>query len=100
MGGGVARRGGGVKSPSPPSRSGYRHSPSAPERRGDMTGNRLKTLLLLAALTALVLFIGQAIGGRGGLMFAILFSGVLNFVSYLGSDKIVLPMYEAREVHG
>ena len=63
-----------------------------------MTGNRLKTLLLLAALTALVLFIGQAIGGRGGLMIAILFAGVMNFVSYWWSDKIVLRMYHAQEV--
>jgi len=63
-----------------------------------MTGNRLKTLLLLAALTALVLFIGQAIGGRGGLMIAILLAGVMNFVSYWWSDKIVLRMYHAQEV--
>ena len=63
-----------------------------------MTGNRLKTLLLLAALTALVLFIGQAIGGRGGLMIAIVLAGVMNFVSYWWSDKIVLRMYHAQEV--
>jgi heat shock protein HtpX len=63
-----------------------------------MTGNRLKTLLLLAALTALVLFIGQAIGGRGGLMMAIVFACLMNFVSYWWSDKIVLRMYHAQEV--
>jgi len=63
-----------------------------------MTGNRLKTLLLLAALTALVLFIGQAIGGRGGLMIAIVLAGAMNFVSYWWSDKIVLRMYHAQEV--
>src|SRR5262245_9767567 len=63
-----------------------------------MTGNRLKTLLLLAALTALVLFIGQALGGVGGLILAILFAGVMNFVSYWWSDKIVLRMYHAQEV--
>lgn len=64
-----------------------------------MTGNRLKTVILLAALTALVLFIGQAIGGRGGLMLAVLLAGVMNFVSYWWSDKIVLRMYHAQEVN-
>jgi len=64
-----------------------------------MTGiNRLKTLFLLAALTALVLFIGQAIGGQTGLMIAIVMAGVMNFVSYWWSDKIVLRMYHAEEV--
>jgi len=64
-----------------------------------MTGiNRLKSLLLLAALTALVLFIGQAIGGQAGLLIAIVLAGVMNFVSYWWSDKIVLRMYHAEEV--
>jgi len=43
--------------------------------------NRLKTLVLLAALTALLLLVGQALGGRGGLMFALVFAGVMNFAS-------------------
>ncbi|MGH9939022.1 MAG: zinc metalloprotease HtpX [Blastocatellia bacterium] len=64
-----------------------------------MTGiNRLKSLLLLAALTAMVLFIGQAIGGQTGLLIAIVLAGVMNFVSYWWSDKIVLRMYHAEEV--
>jgi len=63
-----------------------------------MTGsNRLKTFMLLAALTALVLFIGQAIGGQTGLLIAIVMAGVMNFVSYWWSDKIVLRMYHAQE---
>jgi heat shock protein HtpX len=60
--------------------------------------NRLKSFLLLAALTALVLFIGQAIGGRGGLMLAIVVAAGMNFVSYWWSDKIVLRMYNAQEI--
>jgi heat shock protein HtpX len=60
--------------------------------------NRIKTLLLLAALTALFLFIGQAIGGQTGLIIALLIAGVMNFASYWWSDKIVLRMYNAREV--
>ena len=64
-----------------------------------MTGmNRTKTFLLLAALTALFLFIGQAIGGRGGLVIALLFAAGMNFASYWFSDKIVLRMYNAQEV--
>jgi heat shock protein HtpX len=60
--------------------------------------NRTKTFLLLAALTALFLFIGQAIGGQGGLIIAILIAGAMNFVSYWWSDKIVLRMYHAQEI--
>ena len=58
----------------------------------------IEDFVLLAALTALVLFIGQAIGGRGGLMMAIVLAGGMNFVSYWWSDKIVLRMYHAQEV--
>ncbi|MHB0968261.1 MAG: zinc metalloprotease HtpX [Thermoanaerobaculia bacterium] len=60
--------------------------------------NRLKTAALLALLTALVLFVGMAIGGRQGLVIAFVFAGVMNFVSYWWSDKIVLRMHGAREV--
>ena len=60
--------------------------------------NRLKTMLLLATLTALLLMVGQALGGRGGLMIALVFAGVMNFASYWWSDKIVLRMYGAQEV--
>lgn len=60
--------------------------------------NRIKTVMLLAALTALFLFIGQALGGRTGLVVAIVFAGVMNFASYWWSDKIVLRMYGAQEI--
>ena len=55
-------------------------------------------MVLLAALTALVLFLGQALGGRGGLLVALIFAGGMNFASYWWSDKIVLRMYNAQEV--
>ncbi len=58
--------------------------------------NRFKTTLLLAALTALLLFIGQSLGGRSGLMMALTFALVLNFGAYWFSDKIVLRMYGAQ----
>lgn len=60
--------------------------------------NQIKTMLLLATLTALFLLVGQALGGRGGLMIALIFAGVMNFVAYWWSDKIVLRMYGAQEV--
>ncbi|HKX30141.1 MAG TPA: zinc metalloprotease HtpX [Blastocatellia bacterium] len=60
--------------------------------------NRTKSLLLLAALTALFLIIGQAIGGQVGLILALLLAGGMNFFSYWYSDKIVLRMYNAQEV--
>jgi heat shock protein HtpX len=60
--------------------------------------NTLKTTVLLAALSALLLFIGEALGGAQGLVLAFVFAVVTNFVSYFYSDKIVLRMYSAREV--
>lgn len=60
--------------------------------------NRTKTLLLLASLTALFLFVGQAMGGRGGLLFAGVFAAAMNLGAYWFSDKIVLRMYNAQEV--
>jgi heat shock protein HtpX len=58
----------------------------------------MKTMMLLAALTALFLWIGQALGGQNGLIIALLLAGVMNFVSYWFSDKIVLKMYRAQPV--
>lgn len=60
--------------------------------------SQIKTGLLLGLLTAIVLLIGQAIGGRGGLMLAFLFALVMNVGSYWFSDRIVLSMYRAREL--
>ena len=60
--------------------------------------NRLKTFILLAALTALILAIGQMIGGRGGMMLALIFAAVMNLGSYWFSDRIVLAMYHAQPV--
>jgi len=60
--------------------------------------NVLKTALLLGALTALLMFIGEALGGGQGLIVGFFFAVVMNFGSYWFSDKIVLSMYRAREV--
>lgn len=50
------------------------------------------------SLTLILLFIGGAIGGRNGAMFALIFSILMNMFSYWNSDKIVLKMYKAKEV--
>jgi heat shock protein HtpX len=63
-----------------------------------MTTNVVKTALLLGVLSALLLFIGQALGGAQGLVIGFGFAVVANFVSYWFSDKIVLRMYGAQEV--
>ena len=60
--------------------------------------SQLKTALLLGLLTALVLFIGQAMGGRSGLYVAFVFALIMNVGSYWFSDRIVLSMYRAREL--
>jgi len=60
--------------------------------------NRMKTAMLLAALTALMLYAGQALGGGNGLVLAVILAGAMNFGAYWWSDKIVLRMYGAHEV--
>jgi heat shock protein HtpX len=60
--------------------------------------NRFKTAVLLTALTLLLVAMGGAIGGRGGMMFAFFIACAMNFFSYWFSDKIVLRMYGAQEI--
>ncbi len=60
--------------------------------------NTLKTFILLAGLTALLMTIGNAIGGRNGLMLALTIAAVMNFVGYWFSDKIALSMSGAQPV--
>ena len=58
--------------------------------------NQLKTVVLLAMLTALLLWIGSFFG-QTGFYFALIFVGIMNLGSYWFSDKIVLMMYRAKE---
>ena len=60
--------------------------------------NGLKTALLLGLLSALLLAIGDLLGGANGLLFALILAVVMNFGSYWFSDKLVLRMYRAQEV--
>lgn len=60
--------------------------------------NMMKTAILMAAITALFMAIGGMIGGRSGMMLALVVALGMNFFSYWFSDKMVLKMYNAREV--
>jgi heat shock protein HtpX len=60
--------------------------------------NYLRTGLLLAALTALFMAVGWAIGGTGGMLIALLVAGAMNLFAYWNADRLVLGMYGAREV--
>ncbi len=61
-------------------------------------GNTFKTALLLTSLTLLLMFVGRAFGGQNGMLLALAFAAVMNFVSYFFSDKIALAMYRAQPV--
>jgi heat shock protein HtpX len=60
--------------------------------------NTMKTALLLGALTGLLLFLGQVLGGRSGMTFALFMAAAMNFAAFFWSDKIVLRMYRAQPV--
>ena len=60
--------------------------------------NLMKTAILMAAITALFMVIGQFLGGQTGMMIALLVAVGMNFYSYWFSDKMVLRMYNAQEV--
>jgi heat shock protein HtpX len=60
--------------------------------------NTIKTAVLLAALSGLLLYLGEVMGGSNGLVMGFMFAVIMNFGSYWFSDKIVLRMYRAQEV--
>ncbi|PYR36326.1 MAG: zinc metalloprotease HtpX [Acidobacteria bacterium] len=60
--------------------------------------NTVKTALLLGVMSALLLWLGEALGGAQGLVIGFLFAVVTNLASYWFSDKIVLAMYSAKQV--
>jgi len=59
---------------------------------------KFKTLLLFTILTVILLWVGEALGGREGLILALLIAGLFNIGSYWFSDSIVLRLYRAKEV--
>ncbi|HLI83593.1 MAG TPA: zinc metalloprotease HtpX [Bryobacteraceae bacterium] len=60
--------------------------------------NGVKTALLLGLLSGLFLFVGELLGGRQGLYYALAFAGLMNFAGYFFSDKIALSMYRAQPI--
>ncbi len=64
-----------------------------------MFWNQIKTAILLASLSGLLLLFGYWIGGNDGIYFAFILSLIMNFVTYFYSDKIVLRMYGAQPLH-
>jgi len=60
--------------------------------------NLMKTGVLLAALTVLLVLIGGGLGGQNGMIMAFVLAMVMNLGSYWFSDKIVLAMYRAQPV--
>ena len=61
-------------------------------------GNTFKTAFLLTALTLLLMAIGRAFGGQSGMLLALAFAAVTNFIAYFYSDKIALATYRAQPV--
>ena len=60
--------------------------------------NIAKTAILLAAMTALFMAIGYAIGGQAGMVIAFIVAAAMNFFNYWRSDKMVLRMHNAVQI--
>jgi heat shock protein HtpX len=60
--------------------------------------NNAKTFVLMAGLLGLFLLVGQLLGGSSGLLIALAFGSLFNFVMYFFSDRLVLRMYGAKVV--
>ena len=60
--------------------------------------NQIKTTLLLGVLTGFFIFVGELLGGKSGMIIALIFAALGNFFAYWFSDKIVLKRYRAQEV--
>lgn len=63
-----------------------------------MRHNAIKTAALLGLLSGVLLLVGNALGGRQGVVVAFVFAAVMNFGSYWFSDKLILAMYRAQPV--
>ena len=61
-----------------------------------MIPNKFKAVILLASLSALLLLMGNLIGGASGLRIAFIMALIMNFVSYFFSESIVLRLYKAQ----
>ena len=59
--------------------------------------NQFKTVILLGLLTGILLWVGS-LWGKSGLLFALIFSVLMNFFAYWFSDKIALAIYRAKPI--
>ena len=64
-----------------------------------MLFNQLKTAVLLASLSGLLMLIGALLGGMRGLVIFFIISLVINVFSYFFSEKMVLRMYNAKPLN-
>ena len=60
--------------------------------------NTLKTLLFLTILTVLLIIVGGLVGGRNGMVVALIFAAIMNFGSYWFSDKIVIGIFRGKRI--
>ena len=60
--------------------------------------NMMRTAMLLAFMTALFMGVGFLIGGRSGMMIALVIAAGMNFFSYWNSDRMVLSAYHAEQI--
>jgi len=60
--------------------------------------NTVKTVGLMTFLVVLFVAVGGALGGRGGMIMALMFATIMNVGMYWFSDKLVLRMYKAQPV--
>lgn len=61
--------------------------------------NTIRTAMLLAFMTALFMAVGYLLGGRGGMMIALMIAAATNLFSWWNADSLVLRMYGAQEVN-
>jgi len=60
--------------------------------------NVFKTTLLLTVMTLLFMLVGQALAGQRGMLMALVFAAIMNFISYFFSDKLALAAYRAQPI--
>ena len=61
--------------------------------------NNAKTTVLLAALMALFVVAGRQIGGRNGMILALILGGAMNIAAYFFSDKLAVAMMRSKPVN-
>src|SRR6266566_2104269 len=85
--------------PVPGTRRTRRWRDETPDAQMSSLGNTVKTFTLLAALGGLLVFVGGLLGGRGGMVIALLFAVAMNGLVYWKSDSLALRANGASELH-